>query len=307
MPAPVESRGLILRLLQGSTQDPWGQDPDAFRPESARAAIQALRWLYGPGGYFKVEVQGWENVPPAPVMMVGNHSGGTSIPDVWAFASQWYEHFGFERIIHPMAHEMVFSTRFTGAPFTRMGVLRAQPARAVEILRRWRRDLLVMPGGDRDTWRPWTARYQVQFAGRKGYIRTALAAGVPIVPVAHSGAHNTLLVLSDGHRLARRIGLHKVARAQVFPIHLSLPWGLAMGPMPHWPLPTHMRYRIRPPIYPPAGWEPGQEPPPELVEELDERVRTSIQQGLDELRAERPAWRKAVADRMERALGPPKA
>lgn len=300
-----ESKGLLLRWLQGATSDPWGQDPAAFDPQSVRAAMRRLRWMYGPGGYFKVQVGGWEHLPEGPVMLVGNHSGGTSIPDVWGLLMAWYERFELRRIVHPMAHEMVFSTRLTGAPFSRMGVLRAHPGRAVEVLTRWRRDILVLPGGDRDTWRPWTERYRVRFAGRRGYIRTALQAGVPIVPVAHAGAHDTLLVLRDGQELARRLGLPRIARAQVMPLHLSIPWGLAVGPMPHWPLPTALRYRIRPAIALPEGWQPGAEPPEELVATLDARVQASVQAGLDELAAERPTWKKALSGRLERLLGPP--
>ena len=43
-----------------------------------------------------------------------------------------------------------------------------------------------MPGGDRDTWRPYSKRYDVCFAGRKGYARLAIKAGVPIVPIANA-------------------------------------------------------------------------------------------------------------------------
>ncbi|HRG98734.1 MAG TPA: hypothetical protein PLR99_20925, partial [Polyangiaceae bacterium] len=72
----------------------------------------------------------------------------------------------------------------------------------------------------------------------------ALEARVPIVPVAHAGAHETLRVLTDGHRFARAVGLQRFARAEIFPVHLSLPWGLAIGPWPHIPLPTTLRYRF---------------------------------------------------------------
>jgi len=223
-----------------------------------------------------------EHVPRTPTMIVSNHSGGTTIPDVWGFAFAWYQRFGASRPIHPLAHEMILSTQATARFFGRLGVLRAGRGVANEVLTRWQRDLLVMPGGDLDTWRPYKDRYRVQFGGRIGYARTAIVAGVPIVPVANAGAHETLLVLSDGRALAQRLHLHELTRANVFPIHLSLPWGLTIGPWPHLPLPTRLRYRFGAPIAPPA-LAPGEVPTDDAVGDLDAQVRTAVQGLLDQL------------------------
>src|ERR1700749_1055823 len=119
---------------------------------------------------------------------------------------------------------------------------------------------MVMPGGDLDTWRPYSQRYRVRFSGRTGYARTALRAGVPIVPMANAGAHETLIVLSDGRRLAKALHLQELARASIWPVHLSLPWGLAIGPWPHIPVAALPRYRIGPAVPPPAQGGPGDEP-----------------------------------------------
>ncbi len=83
-----------------------------------------------------------------------------------------------------------------------------------------------------------------------GYARLALKAGVPIVPLAHARAHETLIVLSDGRRFARALGLPAIARASIWPVHLSLPWGLAIGPWPHIPTPARLRCRIGAPVRP---------------------------------------------------------
>ncbi len=131
-----------------------------------------------------------------------------------------------------MAHELILATQATGRFFARRGVMRGSRELARAVLQEWRRDLMVMPGGDVDTWRPYRARYQVRFGGRSGYARLALEARVPIVPLAHAGAHSTLVVLSDGARLARALRLPEIARARIWPVHLSLPWGLAIGPWP---------------------------------------------------------------------------
>lgn len=279
---------------------PWGGDPGAYDPELVARTVEKAGLLFGPGRYFRLDVRGFENVPPAPAMIVSNHSGGTTIPDVWGFGVAWYRHFGTERPLHPMAHEIILSTRATGEFFGRRGVLRADRKLAYEVLHDWRRDVMVMPGGDRDTWRPWTARYEVRFGGRTGYARTALRARVPIVPVANAGAHETLVVLTDGHRIAKALGLPKLARASIFPIHLSLPWGLAVGPWPHLPVPARLRYRIGAPIVPPSELEPGEEPSDELVRETDERVRSAVQGLLDELSRERGHARPSSGRSLDR-------
>jgi 1-acyl-sn-glycerol-3-phosphate acyltransferase len=275
--------GRFLKWLHRDQGIAWGTDPGEYDPEAVRRMLPKVKRLFGPGRYFGVEVEGWRHVPEAPVMIVSNHSGGTSIPDVWGFMGAWYQNYGVHRPLHPMAHEIILSTQRTGEYFARRGVLRGSREIALRVLRDFKRDLIVWPGGDLDTWRPWSERYQVTFSGRTGYARLALQAGVPIVPVAHAGAHSTLIVLSDGQRLARALGLPGLMRASIFPVHLSLPWGLAVGPWPHIPTPSRFRYRIGPPVMP-VALSPGEEPGEDLVREHDHRVQAAVQGLLDELR-----------------------
>lgn len=278
----------VLQWLHGDSPVPWGSTAGVYHPELVAETLDMLGgWLFGPHGYFRLEAHGLENVPSAPVLLVSNHSGGTTIPDVWGFLFAWYSHFGVHRPLHPLAHEMVLGNRFTGEFFARRGILRAEPELAIETLTTFRQDVMVMPGGDLDAWRPYSMRYQVRFAGRKGYARTALMANVPIVPVANAGAHETLIVLTDGQWIALTFQLKKLARAHIWPIHLSLPWGLAIGPFPHIPLPVRLRYRIGTPIEPPERVPPGTEPSPALIDAYDELVRAAVQNLLDELRETR--------------------
>ncbi len=285
-PARGHERAGLLRWLHRDTGTPdGGNDPGSYDPEAVAQVLRFARRFFGLGKYFALDVRGMEHVPRKPVMVVSNHSGGTSIPDVWGFGYAWYQHFGLDRPIHPLAHEIIMSTRTTARFFGRIGVLRAGRGVAADVLTRWGRDLLVMPGGDVDTWRPYRERYTVRFGGRTGYARTAITAGVPIVPVANAGAHETLMVLSDGQRLARWMRLPQLTRASVWPVHLSLPWGLAIGPWPHLPLPGTLRYRVAPAVQPPL-LAPGAEPSDEMVDDVDATVRASVQGLLDELKRE---------------------
>ena len=206
----------------------------------------------------------------------------------------WYREHGTDRPLHGLAHEMVFSTARTGRFFAQRGILRATRTMARTILSEHCRDLLVMPGGDLDTWRPFSERWSVDFHGRKGYARISLETGAPVVPIAHAGAHHTLIVLDDGRRLAELLRLPELFRAHIFPIHLSLPYGLAIGPLPHLPPPTALRYRVAPPVHP-EPLAPGAEPTQAQIDRLDLLVRTQLQHELNALRE----TSEAVLDRID--------
>jgi 1-acyl-sn-glycerol-3-phosphate acyltransferase len=281
-------KGRVARWIEGGSENQLGLHPEDFDAAYTGGIIERMKLLFGEKHrYFRVSVQGWENVPPAPVLVVSNHSGGTSIPDAWGLGFAWHTHFAMKRPLHVLAHELVFAIHAVGRMFARAGVLRAQPELGYRVLKEWRRDLLVMPGGDVDVWRPYSERYKVKFAGRTGYARLALKAGVPIVPLANAGAHETLRVLTDGAPLARWLRLPKLFRASIFPVSLTIPWGLTIGPWPHLPPPTRLRYKIGPAIFPEGGFcEPGEEPSRERVAAYDERVRAAMQDLLDRLRDE---------------------
>ena len=109
--------------------------------------------------------------------------------------------------------------------------------------------VLVYPGGDVDTHRPWTARHEIRFDGRKGFLRLAKEAGVPIVPVVSVGGQDTFLPLTDGRAAARFLRLDKLARLKVLPVSLALPWGLNVGDfLGHIPLPAKIRMELMEPI-----------------------------------------------------------
>ena len=76
-----------------------------------------------------------------------------------------------------------------------------------------------------DSLRPWTDRDEAVLAGRKGFVRMAINAGVPIVPIATVGGPDSMPVLARGRRLAKLLQLDKVARLKMFPIALSAPGG----------------------------------------------------------------------------------
>lgn len=280
-PPTPQSDWLLSRLVPPSR---WGRDPLSFDPVHVKAVLRWLGLLFGERRYFRLDARGFHKAPPSPALFVSNHSGGTMVIDAWGFFVSWYRRFPNDRPLHALTHEIVLATEATGSFFGRIGVLQANPEIALSALRDHRRDVLVMPGGDLDTWRPFKERYRVRFSGHMGYARLALKAGVPVVPVAHAGAHHSLFVLSDGARLAKLLHVRELAKAHIWPVHLSLPWGLAIGPWPHLPLPVTLRYRVGEPIEVKRR-KPGDdsEPSDADVRTLDEKVRGAVQGLLDQL------------------------
>jgi 1-acyl-sn-glycerol-3-phosphate acyltransferase len=164
-----------------------------------------------------------------------------------------------------------------GAVPARRGLAQAALARGAKVL--------VYPGGDLDTFKPYRDRHRVTFGDRKGFVRTAIAAGVPIVPVVSVGAHETLRVLTDGRRLAHALGLHRLLRVEVVPVMLCLPWGLWVGAWEtHIPLPSRLRIRVLPPLRFEVPREAANDDA--VVTRARDVVAATMQRALDALVAE---------------------
>lgn len=251
---------------------------DAWDPAAARQ----IRSLAGPLAkwWFRAEVRGLDNIPAdGGALVIANHSGGMLTPDVLIFAPEFYRHFGYGRPLYTLAHYGVLMGP-TGALFRRIGVITASRENAAEALHSGA-VVLVFPGGDYDAYRPTFGANTIDFNGRTGYIRTALAAGVPIVPTVSIGAQESQLFLSRGHWLAKRLGLPRI-RMDILPVSFGLPFGLSMIVPPNLPLPTKIVTEVLPPIDLTARF--GTDPD---IDEADSHIRHVMQTALDRLAAKR--------------------
>src|SRR5438270_4069864 len=176
--------------------------------------------------WFRMEMDGWENLPEAPALLIGIHSGAPFVWDAWTIGVQWWRHFGRARPVHGTAHDALMALPLVGAYFRRMGVLPAAPDSIASALAAGH-DVILWPGGERDSLRPWVKRDEAILAGRKGFVKLAIRSGVPIVPIATVGGPDSMPVLASGRRLARALQLDKLARLKMFPIALQVPWGIA--------------------------------------------------------------------------------
>jgi len=230
--------------------------------------------------YFRAEVRDLDRVPAAGgALMVSNHSGGMLTPDVLVFAPEFYNMFGYDRPIYTLGHDMIFLGP-VGDWLHRLGVIEANRENAAKALRDGA-VVLVFPGGDYDSYRPTFTENVVDFNGRRGYVRTAIEAGVPIVPMVSIGAQETQLFLARGDSIARRLGLSRL-RAEILPISIGFPFGLSVFFPPNVPLPSKIVTRVLDPIDIVAEF--GEDPDVDMV---DLHVRAVMQEALDELARER--------------------
>mmetsp|Transcript_43718 Transcript_43718/g.71063 ORF Transcript_43718/g.71063 Transcript_43718/m.71063 type:complete len:222 (-) Transcript_43718:306-971(-) len=192
-----------------------------------------------------------------------------------------------------MVHDLVFLAPFLRGIFARLGAFRGDRAIAAYILQNQRHDLFVLPGGDYEVFRPHTRAYQIEHAGRKGFAALALKTRTPVLPVAHAGSQNTLLVLARGDSFARLLRIDKWCRFGVFPIFLCCPWIIAVGPWPHFPVPATLRYKIGSVVPLPNDLKPGMEPSEIQVAEYAERVLNEQQRLLDALCSTRSRYETA--------------
>ena len=86
-------------------------------------------------------------------------------------------------------------------------------------------------------------RTSIDFDGRTGYVRTAIEAGVPIVPMVSIGGQETQLFLARGDSIARRLGLKRL-RVEILPISIGFPFGLSVFFPPNLPLPAKIVTRV---------------------------------------------------------------
>src|SRR3954470_15336446 len=205
-----------------------GDDPDEWDPEYIRRTLPLLDSTFG--NYFRGEVRGLGNIPRGPALLVGNHSGGVYIADTFIFAVCFYKHFGPYRRFHQLAHDAAVRGPLGGL-ISSYGTLAASHDNAARAVER-RAPVLVYPGGDYETLRPSWHSDQIEFGGRKGFIRLALERGVPIVPVVAVGGQEAAVFVARGQRGARATKWADRTRIKVLPVAFGPPFGVSLMDLP---------------------------------------------------------------------------
>jgi len=256
------------RLTGAYEVDEFGHDPEFTR----RVWLPLARTLSR--RWFRCETRGIEHLPlDGPAMLVANHAGSLPL-DGMVLQSMVHDEIG--RLPRMLGADLIFRTPFSATFARRIGTTLACQSDAARLLAAGHL-VTVFPEGFKGVGKPWSQRYKLQRFGRGGFVATAIAAGVPIVPVAIVGSEETYPNLADLPWLARALGLPH------FPLTPTFPW---LGPLGAVPLPSKWIIGFGRPV-PTDALEPGAAEDPMVVFNVTDHVRETIQHSLYALLAER--------------------
>ena len=237
-------------------------------------------------GFFFPEVRGIENVPRnGPALVVGNHSGFFYMPDVFITGLSIVRRRGLDQPFYGLAYDLLFAIPGIERVLRGLGAIPAGHEQAEGALAQGAL-VLVYPGGDYEACRPWSERNRVEFVDHHGFVKLALRAQVPVVPVVAYGAHHTVVIISRGERLAHVLGL-KHLRIKVFPILFGPPFGINSVLTPPLPLPAAITVEFLP-VLDWAHIGPEGADDEEVVEHCYREITDLMQVTLDRLHAEHP-------------------
>lgn len=259
----------LLRHLHLATYD---IDAIGLDPVVHEMAWHLLNGIYY--DYFRVEVEGIENIPmDGPAMIVANH-GGAALPyDAAMLALAVLNEAPRPRRVRVSATEIFNMLPWVSHMYRKVGAVYATHEDARHLLERGAL-LGVFPEGESGFMKPVWQAYHVQRFGRGGFVQLAEQTGTPIVPVAILGAEEVHPAVAVSKRLAQLVRF-------IFPQQRVEEIAVFLNPVP---LPVRWRIRFLPPVMPE---NPGVEPDPLRMLERSEDIRRSVQTSLDTLLAGR--------------------
>jgi 1-acyl-sn-glycerol-3-phosphate acyltransferase len=252
-----------MRERSGEVDD-FGLDPETVR--SLRPLLDFLRRRW-----WRVQVVGLEHVPgDRAVLFVANHSGllpwdGLLLAETVAAAH------GEARRPRFLIADWLITLPFVQPALAQLGGVRACRENAERLLEAGR-SVVAFPEGVKGAAKSFRDRYRLQRFGRGGAVRLALAADVPVVPVAIVGAEEAHPILFKVEAPARVLGL------PFLPVTPTFPW---LGPLGALPLPSKWVISFGEPL---GDAKRGPEAAADdlLVARLTEELRSEVQRLVKE-------------------------
>jgi 1-acyl-sn-glycerol-3-phosphate acyltransferase len=245
--------------------EPERQVTDWGRSERVESLVDRTLYQFLYHYWFRVEVEGVENVPrEGGALLVANHAGAVP-PDAAMIAKAIREE-------HPQPRPLSFVTQprlrdvpGVGMLVTKIGGVADHPENLHRLLHDEGQLVLAFPEGTRGASKPLSERYRLRPFEDTTFIRTAVNAGAPIVPVALVGAEEAAPVLARVPSLLRRLRLPLT---------------------PVLPLPAKFKVRFLEPIYVRSDRASEAQ-----IQALTHDIRALIQENLLEMvAARRSAW-----------------
>jgi 1-acyl-sn-glycerol-3-phosphate acyltransferase len=258
----------LIPPAEGSRElDDWGRSQRVFDLMEPLLDFYYRYW-------FRVEQRGVENVPAeGGALLVSNHSGALPPDAPMIMQAIRHEH-ADPRPLYMLGEHWFKGYPGVGMLTNKLGLVAAHTANAQRLLGDEGRLAIVFPEGQKGSRKLYWQRYRLRRFGRGGFVRTAMKAGVPIVPVAVVGAEEAMPIFAHVPLLQRLTGLI------YFPVNHAFPhFGLAAALMY---LPAKFKIRFLEPVDL-SGYGPEDADDLALVQTIAEDVRGRIQAELDRL------------------------
>ena len=251
-----------MRMTEPTKTTPQPLDRPAY--ERLLQRVSFLReWL-------QPTIEGIENIPSEEgALLVTNHGHfGIDLPVLLTLILE-----GTGRGVRSLSDRIVFATRFVRDLAHMMGAVEGEPTAAVRLLQDDQL-VLVYPGGAKEALGDPKDAYRLQWESSHGFIRTALRAQKPIIPIAGLGNEELYVQVVSQERV-RQSGVGRfiskvLGDKYVTPIYMGL--GLL-------PFPAELHYIVGEPIRLPHGPEAADDPG--IVAELHRQVTEATQQLID--------------------------
>lgn len=153
--------------------------------------------------WFRVECHGIHGLPRGAVLLVANHGSHVLAWDGAMIVTSCLLEAEPPRLVHGMAEHRLMELPFLGGVARRIGAADGRREPCLDILRAGGA-VLTFPEGTAALRRPFRDRYRLSRLGH-GFMHVALAAGVPLVPVAVIGAEEEAPLLIRPSWLARLV------------------------------------------------------------------------------------------------------
>jgi 1-acyl-sn-glycerol-3-phosphate acyltransferase len=251
--------------------EPDRQVTDWGRSERVERLVDRTLYDFLYHYWFRVEVEGIENVPESGgAMLVANH-GGALPPDAIMIAKAISQEHPRPRPVHLTTDRIFGALPGLGMFLTKVGGVVAHPANVHRLLFDEQQLVLVFPEGRHGPAKPVSERYRLRRFGNGGFVEAALRARVPIVPVAVVGSEEAMPLITRVNPLRR------LTRLPFVPVTTGLP------------LPAKFKIRFLEPVRTDKAPDaPGtQRTNSARVQILSQDIRALIQENLLEMVSER--------------------
>jgi len=246
----------------------FGYDPWGFSPKAAAPFYSIGAWFYRK--WFRVSVSGIEKVPQGRCLIVANH-GGQIAWDGFLLTVALLLDRDPPRLGRGMGERFITNTPYLSSLAARLGHVLGDPENCRRLLEH-EESIMVFPEGVRGISKTIFQRYALRDFG-SGFVRLAVAANAPIVPVGIVGTEEAVPGLWDAKPIAKLFNLPSI------PVTPFFPW---LGPLGALPLPTKVRMIFDDPIHLEGDPEEPEESARKKAELIRARVQALVRVGLSQ-------------------------